>query len=256
MNTSYAPDRLELTAVRGIPMVEPGDNLAELLGQALESNDLVLQDDDVLVLAQKIVSKAEGRLVRLSDVTPSEEARVRADNTRKDPCLVELMLGESRQVVREREGLLIVEHRLGLVMANAGVDQSNVDAGHALLLPEDPDGSALALRRALRDRTGASVGVIISDSIGRAWRNGTIGHAIGSAGILPVADLRGATDLFNKPLQSTEAAIADEIAAAASLIMGQASEAKPVVLVRGFGPLHSTHNSRALLRPREQDMFR
>jgi coenzyme F420-0:L-glutamate ligase/coenzyme F420-1:gamma-L-glutamate ligase len=181
---------------------------------------------------------------------------VRANDTGKDPRLVELMLGESRQVLRERQGLLIVEHRLGLVMANAGVDQSNVDTGCALLLPEDPDRSARVLRRALRDLTGADVGIIISDSIGRAWRNGTIGHSIGSAGILPLADLRGAIDVFDRPLQSTEVAIADEIAAAASLIMGQASEAKPVVLVRGFGPLHSTLDSRALLRPREQDMFR
>lgn len=256
MNTSYAPDRLELTAVCGIPVVERGDNLAELVGQALESNGLVLQDNDVLVVTQKIVSKAEGRLVRLDDVTPSEEARLRANNTGKDPRLVELMLRESRQVLREREGLLIVEHRLGLVMANAGVDQSNVDAGHALLLPEDPDRSARALRLALRDRTGASVGVIISDSLGRAWRNGTVGHAIGSSGIVPLADLRRTPDLFNRLLQSTEVAIADEIAAAASLIMGQAAEAKPVVLVRGFGALGSADDAKVLLRPREQDMFR
>lgn len=256
MSTSYAPDRLELTAIRGMPMVEPGDDLADLIGHALELNGLVLRDDDVLVLAQKIVSKAEGRLVRLCDVTPSEEARVRADAAGKDPRLVELILAESRRVVRERQGLLIVEHRLGLVMANAGIDQSNVPAGHALLLPDDPNGSAQALRGALRDLTGASIGVIVSDSIGRAWRNGTIGHSIGSAGILPVANLRGERDLFQRPLQSTEVALADEIAAAASLIMGQASEGKPVVLVHGLGPLHSRHTSEALLRPREQDVFR
>ena len=221
--------RLELLALPGLPMVRAGDDLASLIEAGLARARLALRGDDVLVLAQKIVSKAEGRSVALATVTPSAEARALAERVQKDPRFVELVLSESQRVVRARPGLLIVQHRLGFVMANAGIDQSNLgEEGHALLLPRDPDGTAAALAA----RLGCPI--IITDSFGRAWRRGTVGVAIGAAGLPALWDLRGRPDLFGRTLQVSISGFADEIAAAASLLQGQGAEAQPVVLVRGL----------------------
>ena len=231
-------DSLQLSAVRGLKPIERGDDLAALIAAAFAASDLALRAGDVVVVAQKIVSKSEGRLLDLATVVPSPRAIALAGEVGKDPRLVEAILSESLRVVRKRPGLLIVEHRLGFVMANAGVDQSNVAAPdgrqRVLLLPENPDASAAALRERLRTLTGASVGVIINDSFGRAWRRGTVGVALGAAGLPALIDLRGRPDLFGRTLEVSVIGFADEIAAAASLLMGQADEGRPVVLVRGL----------------------
>jgi coenzyme F420-0:L-glutamate ligase/coenzyme F420-1:gamma-L-glutamate ligase len=251
---------VELAAVPGLPMVQPGDDLAELLGAALERNGLIPSAGDVLVVAQKIVSKAEGRIVDVATVRPSEEAVKLGAEIGKDPRLVEIVLSESRRVVRARPNLIIVEHKLGYVMANAGVDQSNVapqDGVHrALLLPLDPDASAEALRARLSARFGVALAVIISDSFGRAWRRGTVGVAIGAAGLPALIDLRGRPDLFGRTLEVSIIGYADEIAAAASLLQGQADEARPVVLVRGLRWSAPDAPASELIRPPQEDLFR
>jgi coenzyme F420-0:L-glutamate ligase/coenzyme F420-1:gamma-L-glutamate ligase len=251
---------IELHAVRGLPMVAAGQDLAGLLGDALAAGGLHPRDGDVLVVAQKIVSKAEGRTVDVATVVPSAAAEKLGAEISKDPRLVEIVLSESRRVVRARQNLLIVEHKLGFVMANAGVDQSNVapDDGvqRALLLPVDPDGSAEALRARLSERFGVKLAVIISDSFGRAWRRGTVGVAIGAAGLPALVDLRGQPDLFGRILEVSIIGFADEIAAAASLLQGQAAEARPVVLVRGLDWTALDAPASALLRPDTEDLFR
>ena len=248
---------MQLFALSGIPLVKPGDALPALILAALKISGLSLQNGDVLVLAQKIVSKSEGRYLELAGVEPSARALQLARLCDKDPRLVEVILGESREVVRARRDVLVVEHRLGYVLANAGVDASNVgDEGKVLLLPLDPDASCRSLRAALKAATGAAAGVLINDSWGRAWRLGTTGTALGVAGVPAVKDLRGAPDLFGRKLRSTDVAVADELAAAASLLMGQAAEGHPVVLVRGFPyPLRES-SAAELLRPRSLDLFR
>jgi coenzyme F420-0:L-glutamate ligase/coenzyme F420-1:gamma-L-glutamate ligase len=241
--------------------VEPGDDLAGLILHGLERNHLRLESGDVLVLAQKIVSKSENRLVDLTAVAPSLRAIQLSTQCEKDPRFVEVVLGESREVLRVQPGLLVVEHRLGFVCANAGVDRSNVGppdgkSEWVLLLPEDPDASCRALRERVRQASGAEIGVIINDSHGRAWRNGTVGTAIGVAGLPALEDLRGRKDLFDYTLQISQVAAVDELAAAASLLMGQADEALPVVHARGF-PYPLRESSLAeLVRPKEQDAFR
>lgn len=248
---------LELIAVPGIPKVQAGDDLAALIADGLARAGLVTRPGDVLVVAQKVVSKAEGRMVDLASVTPSPRAIALAEEVQKDPRLVELILSESVRVVRARPGLLIVEHRLGFVMANAGVDRSNVappqDGAEerVLLLPRDPDASAEALRARL------GVPVVINDSFGRAWRRGTVGVAIGAAGLPALLDLRGRPDLFGRRLEVSITGFADEIAAAASLVMGQGAEARPAVLVRGL-EWDGAPPSRAaeLVRPAAEDLFR
>lgn len=254
---TYAPDRVEMFALRGIPLIRPGDDLAKLIGDACASNKLQLQDNDVVVVAQKIVSKAEGRVVRLAEVTPSAEAIERGRDTDKDPALVQLILDESNEVIRQHHNIIIVEHRLGYIMANAGIDQSNADSGQVILLPEDSDASAARLADTLGKSSGVRIGVIVSDSVGRAWRNGTVGQTLGVAGVKPLLDLRDTKDLFKRRMQVSEVAIADEIAAAASALMGQGDEAKPVVVVRGFKAMPDENASvQALLRDKELDMFR
>jgi len=250
---------LRLYALSGLPLVQPGDDLVALLLEALQRDELHLRDGDVLVLAQKIVSKSENRLVRLDTVSPSSRALELARVVGKDPRLVELVLRESNEVVRHRRDLLVVEHRTGFVMANAGIDMSNVqqeDGDTVLLLPADPDGSCAKLRRGLQDRIGADVGVIINDSHGRAWRNGAVGVAIGAAGLPALQDLRGHPDLFGRRLLVTEVGTADEVAAAASLLMGQADEGAPVVVVRGLSFDRRKGCAAELIRPRHMDMFR
>lgn len=253
-------DGLQLIAVPGIPLVRPGDNLADLIVRGLAAAGLAFQDRDVLVLAQKIVSKSEGRIVDLRTITPSARAEELALVLQKDPRLIEVILSESRRIVRAVRNVLIVEHRLGFVMANAGVDQSNVADPNgpplALLLPEDPDASARRLHEELQQRSGCGVGVIINDSFGRPWRVGTVGVAIGCAGLPAVIDQRGDPDLFGRTLQTTVVAYADEIAAAASLLMGQADESRPAILVRGLAPEKAPQTARALLRPGNEDLFR
>lgn len=259
---------LTLTSLRNIPLIRHGDRLADILLNSLHETNLELQDNDILVLAQKIVSKAEGRLVNLADVTASQRAIELGTQTEKDPRLVELMLRESNEVVRHRKGVIVVEHKLGFICANAGIDHSNVsphpqplpqgERGDevVLLLPENPDASAKLLREEIKQKTGKTIGVMIIDSHGRAWRNGTVGMCIGLSGIPAVVDERGWQDLFGYTLKATIVGVADELAAAASLVMGQAAEGTPVVHVRGFPYPLGEGALQDLIRPKELDMFR
>ena len=253
---------LSLTPLPGIPLIKPGDDLVGILLNALDKAGLELIDGDVLVLAQKIVSKSEGRFVNLADIQPSDRARSLAAVTEKDVRLVELILEESNQVLRTRPGTIIVEHRLGFVCANAGIDHSNVSGeGDAeqdwvLLLPLNPDQSAQELRNRLEAHSGIRIGVMIIDSHGRAWRQGVVGTAIGLSGLPALVDLRGKPDLFGYTLRITQVAAADELAGAASLMMGQAAEGTPVVHVRGFPYSLREASMTELLRPRELDLFR
>jgi coenzyme F420-0:L-glutamate ligase/coenzyme F420-1:gamma-L-glutamate ligase len=251
---------LRLIALRGVPLVREGDDLCTIVLEAVASSGERLRSGDVLVLAQKIVSKAQGRHVDLTSVTPSPRAHELAEVVGRDARIVELILRESSEVLRARRDVLIVVHRLGFVMANAGIDLSNVQSdtpdSRALLLPEDPDGECMRLHEALRERADAEVGVIINDSHGRAWRNGTVGVAIGASGIPALLDLRGAPDLFGRPLRITQVGLADELAAAASLMMGQASEGTPIVLMRGVPYARREGRAAELIRPKEMDLFR
>jgi coenzyme F420-0:L-glutamate ligase/coenzyme F420-1:gamma-L-glutamate ligase len=253
---------LVLTPLLNIPMVHTGDDLVEIIWNGLSQADIQLQDGDILVVAQKIVSKAEGRLVNLESVHPSAEAIALADKIEKDPHLVELILRESNQVLRTRPGTIIVEHHLGFVCANAGIDHSNV-AGEGnsneewvLLLPENPDASAQLLRQKLEAMSKVHLGVMIIDSHGRAWRQGVVGVAIGISGMPGLMDIRGKKDLFGYTLRITTIGAADELAAAASLVMGQANEATPIVHARGFPYNLRDGNLKELLRPNDQDLFR
>jgi coenzyme F420-0:L-glutamate ligase / coenzyme F420-1:gamma-L-glutamate ligase len=251
---------LLLTALDGIPTVTSGADLPMLISVAAERTGLTLRNDDLLVVAQKIVSKAEGRLVRLPDVQPSERARELAHRCEKDPRLVELILQESSAVLRIRPGAIIVANRLGLVLANAGIDASNVEAPAdeeaVLLLPADPDASAERIRAGLQRINGVDLAVIINDSFGRAWRLGTVGTAIGVAGCPGLLDLRGTPDRNGRALRITEVGIADELAAAASILMGQAAEGRPVVHIRGMNFMRHDGNAAELIRPAYMDMFR
>ena len=240
-------------------MVAPGDDLAALISGAISANERTLQDGDIVCIAQKIVSKAEGQLVDLDEVTPSSEALALAAETDKDPRLVELILDESTEVLRKREGVLIVRHKLGLVGAHAGIDQSNVDhegGEKALLLPRDPDASAARLRETLTAMLGVNVGVIITDSHNRPWRMGTIGAAIGCAGLTVLDDHRGGTDIYHRELKVTLINRADALAAAATLAMGETTEKIPLVLIRGLPPENSEQTAAMINRPLEEDLFR
>lgn len=253
-----------LSTLGGLPTIRAGDDLAALIAAALTGGKIVAEDGDVLVLAQKIVSKAEGRRVRLRDIVPSQRAVELAAECNKDPRVVELILRESVAVVRCRPGVIIVEHRSGLVMANAGIDASNVEADldtneteeSVLLLPEDADRSAARLREALSSLLDCDIGIVINDSFGRAWRNGTVGTAIGVAGPPALWDMRGLPDRNGRVLRATEVGIADELAAAASLLMGQGNEGLPVVHVRGFPHAFRASSMRELIRDRNTDLFR
>jgi len=253
-------DAVTLIPLHGIKLVEPGDDLGAIAVNAFAANGLVPRNGDVLVVAQKIVSKSEGRYADVAAIEPSSRAIALAAEVDKDPRFVEVVLSESKRVVRHRPGLLIVEHRLGFVMANAGIDHSNVAAAvggeRVLLLPEDPDGSARALREHLAGAFGTRIAVIISDSFGRAWRKGTVGVALGAAGLPALIDMRGRPDLFGRALQVTETGFADEIAAAAGLLMGQADEAVPMVLVRGLSWSAPEVTAATLVRPAGHDLFR
>ena len=253
---------LTITPLINIPLIRQGDDLADILVGALQTTNIHLQDGDILVLAQKIVSKAEGQAINLENVSPSEKALELATHTEKDPRVIEMILQESNEILRTRPGAIIVEHKLGFVCANAGIDQSNVQGEDEnaedwiLLLPENPDRSAEKIRQNIEAATGIHIGVLIIDSHGRAWREGTVGTTIGISGLPGLVDLRGQPDLFGFNLQITQVGAADELAAAASLMMGQAAEGTPAVHVRGFPYPLREGNLRELLRPKGQDLFR
>jgi coenzyme F420-0:L-glutamate ligase/coenzyme F420-1:gamma-L-glutamate ligase len=251
---------LSVWPLQGLPRVEPGDDLAGLLIGAIEASGIRPQAGDILVVAQKVVSKAEGRIFDLSATTPSSRAHELAAITGKDPRLLELVLSESTEVLRAKRNVIVVAHRLGLVMANAGIDQSNVEASGmaepALLLPVDPDASASAIRQRIIARFDVPIGVVVSDSIGRAWRLGTTGTAIGAAGIPSLIDQRGDTDMNGRVLMVTEVAFADSVATAAVLVMGEAAEGTPAAWVRTAVRAAPERPASALVRAKSEDMFR
>jgi coenzyme F420-0:L-glutamate ligase/coenzyme F420-1:gamma-L-glutamate ligase len=253
---------LTLTPLKNFPLVFPGQDLADLIWQASQTADLNLEDGDIFVIAQKIVSKSEGRLLNLNTIQPSAKAIEIARITQKDPRFIELVLRESNAVLRTRPGTIIVEHKLGFVCANAGIDHSNVNGpwgdqnDWVLLLPENPDQSAHKIRETLENLASCKLGIVIIDSHGRAWRMGIVGTTIGVSGVPALVDLRGTKDMFGYELRVTQVAAVDELAAAASLVMGQAAEGVPVVHVRGFPyPFRESHLGE-LIRPLDQDMFR
>lgn len=253
---------LHLIALPDIPLIQKGEDLASIIDDSLRDNQLDLQDGDVLVIAQKVISKAEGRKVDLDTVKVSPEAQALAEKAEKDPRIVELILQESNQVLRYRPGLIVVEHNLGFVCANAGIDRSNVkqdgdlENESVLLLPVDPDRSARDIRQTLEKVWDQRIGVLIIDSHGRAWRNGTVGISIGLSGLPGIVDLRGEPDLFGYELKVTQIAAVDELAAAASLMMGQADEGFPVIHVRGFPYPLREGSFKEIPRDLRDDLFR
>jgi coenzyme F420-0:L-glutamate ligase/NADPH-dependent F420 reductase len=254
-----ASEGLSILPLAGLPLIEAGDDLTTMIADALVAAGMTPRDGDVVVVAQKVVSKAEGRTVRLADLAPGVASEGIAAASGKDPSIIGLVEAESSEILRAAPGVLIARHRLGHVAANAGIDMSNVsqDQGGAVLLwPEDPDASAARLRVGLQDRFGVRLAVVVSDSLGRAWRMGTMGSAIGLSGMRPLRDRRGSADLFGRALQATVTGVADEIAAAASLVIGEADEGTPVALVRGaiYEPAEN-EGIGEILRPREQDLF-
>jgi coenzyme F420-0:L-glutamate ligase/coenzyme F420-1:gamma-L-glutamate ligase len=265
MLTDMTPGRsIAFTAIRDMPEIGMGTDLAATIADRLELQGLTLVARDVLVVAQKVVSKAEGRVVELASVAPSPEALRLAHVTGKDPRLIEVILTETAEIVRAAPNVLIVRHRLGFVMANAGVDRSNVSTSEdrasgqerVLLLPRDPDLSAAELRRALMERFAATIAVIVSDSFGRPWRRGVTNVALGAAGLPALIDRRGERDRGGRTLEITEVAFADAIAAGAALAMGEGAEGTPVVLARGLDWTAPERDGRALLRPLQEDLFR
>lgn len=247
---------VSLTALEELPLVQAGDDVAALIVDGIRSSDAAIDDGLIIVVAQKIISKAENRAVQLSSVTPSKEAELLAQETGKDARLVELILAESNAVVRKANDRIITENKLGIIMANAGIDQSNIEGGYALLLPEDPDKSAAMIGRKLSAALGISVGVVIADSAGRPWRKGVVGLAIGIHGVPAVLDARGSTDLYGRELLATDIAIADSIAAAATLLMGQGGEGNPVVLISGLAFDETEQTASDVLRDKDSDLFR
>jgi coenzyme F420-0:L-glutamate ligase/coenzyme F420-1:gamma-L-glutamate ligase len=249
------PARYEVIAVEGLPEIRRGDDLASLMVEAARRQETSLQPGDLLVVSQKIVSKTEGRVVRLSEVTPSARARAVADEIGRDPRLVEVILSESRRIVRQDKGVLIVETHHGWVCANAGVDQSNVDADTACLLPEDSDRSATALRDRLRALTGHDLAIVIADTFGRPWREGLVNVAVGLAGFQPLVSYLGKEDPAGHVLQATILALADELAAAAEPVMGKLDRV-PVAIIRGLAWERGEGSSQALMRDPARDLFR
>jgi coenzyme F420-0:L-glutamate ligase/coenzyme F420-1:gamma-L-glutamate ligase len=260
MSPTMPSRTLTVTPLAGLPRVRAGDDLAALIIAAIDRAGLVPARQDIVVVAQKIVSKAEGRLRALASVAVGPRAEALARTTGKDPRQMALVLEESEEVLRAKKNVVVVAHRLGLVMANAGIDRSNVEQGpegeSVLLLPLDPDASAARLKARLEQHYGVALGVIVTDSIGRAWRLGTVGHAIGAAGVPALIDQRGQPDMNLRKLEVTETAFADSVAAAAVLLMGEAAEGTPAALVRGLAWTAPEKPARALVRPKHEDMFR
>jgi len=251
---------LELLAIENIPLIEPGDDLVSILIQTIKEEKIKLRRGDILVIAQKVVSKSENRYAYLNDVVPSSEAIRIAKNSDKDPKLVQLILNESVKVIRQGRGVIVVENKLGFIHANAGIDKSNIESDtdnpKVLLLPKDPDNSALKIKEEIFRQTKLKVGIIINDSSGRAWRKGIVGIAIGSSGVEVLLNLRGQKDLYGNALEITEVGRVDEIASAASLLMGQANEGLPVIIVRGIPETSKVNNVKSILRDKSEDLFR
>lgn len=253
---------LIIQPVHNIPLINAGDHLGQIIIDSLDTANIEIQDNDILVITQKIVSKAEGRFIKLEDIMPSQKSKELAEICEKDPRLVELILSESNEIVRCAKDTLIVEHRLGFICANAGVDHSNVKGNPSpaetwyLMLPQNPDQSAQEIRTYFQKKKAVNIGVMIIDSHGRAWRQGIVGIMIGTAGVPALVDMRGKSDLFGFSLRITQIGAADELAAAASLMMGQADESIPVVHVRGFPYPLVDSSLPEVLRPKEKDLFR
>ena len=259
LKAKNSPPSLAMQIVPGIPLIKPGDPLSEIIEAHVRRAAIEPEDGDVLVVAQKIVSKAEGRQFRLSDVSVGDEAQALALETEKDPALCQLILDESAEVLRKKPGVIIVRHRLGHVGANAGIDQSNIehDGGDtALLLPVDPDASALRLHIALSEAFDRHLGVIIADSMNRPWRMGTLGAAIGCAGVQVLDDLRGGEDMYGRELKVSMVNIADSVTAAACLLMGETTEGTPLVVVKGLAKVAEGEKAADIMRPIEDDLFR
>lgn len=256
MSPAVQNEELTITALQEFPLVQDGDNVAALIVESIRTNNQPVGKDSVIVVAQKIVSKAEGRAVRLDSVSPGKDALSLARKTGKDARLVQLILSESKQVVRQSDNVIITENQLGIIMANAGIDQSNIDDGYALLLPQNPDGSAADIGRQIGTALGFDVGVIIADSAGRPWRKGIVGIAIGVYGVPAVLDIRGSVDLNGRELRATEIGLADGIAAAATLLMGQGNEGIPVAILSGLSYNRSSSTASDILREKESDLFR
>jgi coenzyme F420-0:L-glutamate ligase/coenzyme F420-1:gamma-L-glutamate ligase len=245
---------MEVIALK-LPLIEKGDDLVRLILKSIEAEKFSIEDDDILVVTEKIVAKSQGRVVDLDSVTPSKKAISLSDKTRKDPRLVELMLKESREVLKSGPNFIITETLYGFVCANAGIDSSNIEGGNVKLLPKDPDSAAKKMRVEIGKTTGKRIGVVIADSFGRPFRSGSVGVAIGASGLITLWDRRGEPDLFGRTLQSTRVAVADLIASAANLVTGDAAESIPVAIIKG---LKFSGNGQAaeLKRDREQDIFR
>jgi len=261
MEFKSKPDSLSIFAIKGIPAIQSGDNIGEIIASGMKRNNIILEENNVIVIAQKIISKSENRLISLSKINPTQEAIKIAKKANKDPRVVELILQESKSIIRVSDGVVIVEHRLGHVLANAGIDRSNIESDDidekVLLLPENPNASAQKIRSYISKKINVNIGVLITDSIGRAWRLGTTGHALGSSGIKTLIDLRNNTvDLFERELQTTCIAWADQLAAAATLIMGESNEGIPVVIIKGIHKPSETDSINDLIRPKNEDLFR
>ncbi len=249
------PPQLTITGLTGIPEIQAGDDLPALIGKAIDTINLEIQDGDIFIIAQKVVSKAESRVVNLEQVRPSRQAIEWANEFAKDARLVEVVLNESRRIVRMQRGVMICETHHGFICANAGVDNSNVAPGYVVLLPEDPDTSARKIQLALEQAFRVKLAVIISDTFGRPWREGLTNVALGVAGMAPLIDYRGAADSFGQLLRVTMIAVADELASTAELVMGK-NDQVPVALVRGFKYEARDASAQELIRPAENDLFR
>jgi len=261
MSFKLAISKLEVSALNHVPSIKESDDIAEIILKSMHKDSLELEDNDIVVIAQKIISKAEGCLIDLESIAPSSESIKIAERTDKDPRLVELIIQESKEIIRIEKGVIIVEHRLGHILANAGIDQSNIDhkpdKETVLLLPKNPNKSAKKIKEYIENQTGKTIGVIITDSMGRPWRLGTIGYAIGASGVKTIVDLRQKkTDLYGRELQTTVIGLADQIASAATLIMGESNEGKPIVLVKGIDMPSDSDTVDDLIRPKEEDLFR
>ena len=251
---------LSLNVIQNIPLIKPQDELVDIILHALSSSGYTLENNDIIAIAQKIISKSEGRLVDLATVEPSEKAIKLAQEINKDPRQVELILSESKEIIAYKPGVIIVEHHTGVILANAGIDHSNIAGADTQemvsLLPEDSNKSAKRLKKEIETLCKKQIGIIITDSIGRPWRLGTTGVALGSAGIETIRDLRGDKDMFGRELLVSETADADSLASAACLLMGEGVDATPVVLIRGVDTVISDQDTRQLIRPKDEDMFR
>lgn len=259
MNSRSGNSRLEVIALNNVPSINEHDDIAKITIQHCKDSGIEIEQNNIVIIAQKIISKSEGRFVNLKSVIASDKAKKIAQQTAKDPRLVELIIKESREIIRIQDGIIIVEHRLGHILANAGIDQSNTgkEEDQVLLLPKNPNESAAHIRRTIESTLGLKVGVIITDSMGRAWRLGTVGHAIGSSGVKTIIDLRGQSqDLFGRPLQTTVIGFADQIAASATIVMGESDEGRPIVIVKGIDMPSNSDNVDDLIRPKEDDLFR